>query len=288
MQNIEIIEKTSSIRRLETSWLEAGERGKPILFFCHGFPDDAHTWNLQMQFFSKDFHVIAPFVRGCEGSEKAEDIRRYGRDGIVLDHLEILSQVSEGREPVICIGHDLGVVHAMTLGRRLGDRLRGMIAINGLDLEMFARRLHDPGQVFKSWYMGFMQIPVLPEALAIIAPHTSQWLVKTLAGGASDLANSGFDRRTVGPLNQYRAFARETVTGQESQPRLTAPVLVLWGRDDGVLVAPTQSEWDRVAFHSTIRIIPGGHWLHRDHADQVTSFINSFICESLGSKPYDE
>jgi pimeloyl-ACP methyl ester carboxylesterase len=279
----EIIHKSKTIRRLETTWLEAGERGKPILFFCHGFPDDAGTWSHQMDFFSNDFHVVAPFVRGCEGSEKAENMRRYGRDAVVLDHLDILAEVSEGHEPVICIGHDLGVVHAMTLARRLGDRLGGVVVINGLELEMFARRLRDPGQVLKSWYIGFMQIPFLPEALATIAPHTSQWLVRALAGGEPCHSVSvGFDRRTLGPLNQYRAFAREALTGRDLQPRIKAPVLVLWGRDDGVLVAPTQAEWDRIAFNSTIRIIPGGHWLHRDQAKQSTAFMDGFIRDSLG------
>ena len=286
MLNTEV--RSKIIRRLNTSWREAGVRGRPILFFCHGFPDSAETWSQQMDFFAKDFHVVAPFVRGCEDSELGKDVKRYGRDAVVLDHLEILREISEGSEPVICIGHDLGVVHAMTLARRLGSRAVGLVVINGLDLEMFARRLRLGSQVMKSWYMGLMQVPLLPEALASLAPNTSQWLVRKLAGEdfKSD-GSSDFSRRSLGPLNQYRAFAREALTTNMESSRLKAPVLVLWGRDDGVLLVPTQAEWDRVAFQSTIRIIPGGHWIHRDCAADVTKFISSFVRQVLGSSHVD-
>lgn len=126
--------------------------------------------------------------------------------------------------------------------------------------------------------MGLMQIPFLPETMSVLAPHTSQWLVRALAGSGTDaLHRVDFDRLTVGPLNQYRAFARETILARTDSPRLKAPMLVLWGRDDGVLIPPSQAEWDRVAFQSTVRIVPGGHWLHRDRAEDVILFLETFI-----------
>lgn len=277
-----LIEKSMVVRKLKTSWIEAGERGRPVLFFCHGFPDSSIVWEHQIRTLEKHYHIVAPFVRGCENSEPGNDVTRYGRDAIVLDHLAILKAVTTGDEPVICIGHDLGVVHAMTLVRRLGDRACGLVVINGLDLEMFTRRLRDPKQVVRSWYMGFMQVPVLPEILANFAPHTGAWLAKSLAGGdvaAGDMV--GFDRRSAAPLNQYRALAREAATIDEHQARIRPHVLAIWGRDDGVLVPPTQKEWDLAALKVTIRIIPGGHWLHRDKSEIVTGFISDFCHQRL-------
>ena len=278
-------EKSMSVRRLKTSWLEAGERGQPVLFFCHGFPDGPDIWRHQIEALAKDYRIVAPYVRGCESSEPAEELGRYGRDAVVLDHLAILAETTNGNEPVICIGHDLGVVHAFTFGRKIGDRLAGLVVINGLDIEMFVRRLRDPAQVARSWYMGFMQMPWLPEACAKWAPNTASWLAQSLAGGVPETVSiSQFEHRTVAPLNQYRAFARESFSANTVPARIKAPVLVIWGRDDGVLMAPTQAEWDRVALDSTIRIIPGGHWLHRDHHSEVTSFIKNFVKNLIGDK----
>jgi epoxide hydrolase 4 len=277
MLNHGIQEHSATIRSLKTGWLEAGVRGNPVLFFCHGFPDDPNVWTAQIETLMQDFHILAPYVRGCDRSDAAEDLKRYSRDAIVLDHLEILHARSDAHTPVICIGHDLGVVHALTLARRLGPRAQGVVVINGLDIEMFTKRLQDPNQVMKSWYMGFMQLPVLPELLATYAPSTSSWLTQTIAGSKSEIDARGFDRRTTGPLNQYRAFAREASKPPSAmEPRLKCPVLVIWGRDDGVLRPPTQQEWDLIGLNVTIRIIPGGHWLQRDEADAVSQFIEKF------------
>ena len=273
-----ISEKSKTIRQLRTSWLEAGERGRPVLFFCHGFPDDPAIWRHQLDAFAETFHVIAPFVRGCDMSEAANDLHRYGRDAVVMDHLEILDAVTNGNEPVICVGHDLGAVHAMTLARRLGERASGVIVINGMDLEMFARRLRDPAQVKRSWYMGLALMPVVPELIATFAPRTGSWLAQTLGHGEilpPDEAER-FTKRALGPVNQYRAFARETIKRVADHPRIAAPLLAIWGKDDGVLLPPTQSEWNKVALDATVRIIPGGHWLHRDEAAVVTKFIGEF------------
>ena len=276
-------EKSSNVRGLTTSWIEAGTVGSPVIMFLHGFPDDATVWRAQIESLSVDYHVIAPNVRGCASSAPAEELHRYGREAVLLDHLTILSQVVPDHVPVICVGHDLGVVHAMTLARRLGPRCAGLVCINGLDLEMFARRLRTPAQIIKSWYMGFMQVPALPEMVAKIAPRTANWLAQTLAGGnleaPNDVMNS--ERRTIAPLNQYRAFAREVGRTDAETGRIKCPVLVIWGRDDGVLLPPTEDEWRRVALDPLIRIIPGGHWLHRDQHDVINHFIGGFAQNSL-------
>ncbi len=291
MINPAIRENSSVIRGLTTSWLEAGVRGAPVVMLLHGFPDDASVWRPQIEALTDKFHVIAPHVRGCATSAAANELRRYGREAVVLDHLSILSECASDQTPVICVGHDLGVVHAMTLARRLGPRCAGFACINGLDLEMFARRLRDPEQMIKSWYMGFMQLPFLPEMVAKWAPQTAHWLAETMAGGAlvQGPASFEFERRTIAPLNQYRAFAREVgrlgsafgSASASASGRLKCPVLVLWGRDDGVLLPPTEEEWRRVSLSASIRIIPGGHWLHRDEPDVVNDLLVRFTCDSF-------
>jgi pimeloyl-ACP methyl ester carboxylesterase len=276
-------ENSTDIRGLATSWIESGRGGAPVVMMLHGFPDEASVWRSQIDALSQTFHVIAPNVRGCTTSAPASDLHRYGREAVVLDHLSILSQCTSDQTPVICVGHDLGVVHALTLAHRLGPRCVGVVCINGLDLEMFVRRLRAPEQIIKSWYMGFMQIPMLPELLAKYTPQTVHWLSQTLAGGnlAPVAAPSDFERRTLGPLNQYRALAREACHKWDHVPRLKCPVMVIWGRDDGVLIPPTEDEWRQVALNASIRIIPGGHWLHRDQSDVVDDLLVRFACESF-------
>ena len=274
----------AEIRGLKTAWLEAGEPGNPIVFLCHGFPDDPHAWCEQIDAFAKHYHVIAPYVRGCDRSEASDDLSRYGTSAILLDHLEILRrvQVSE-KTPVAVIGHDLGAAHGIELARALGPRLAGDIVINGTDVGSFARRLAKPQQVKRSWYMGIMQLPLIPEAAVKLIPESCAWLAGELGGLKKELRETvGFERRTLAPLNQYRAFAREIPRQNKERPaRIRAPMLVLWGRDDGLLEPPAKEEWERLGLDVTIRIIVGGHWLHREHPTVVNPILTDFLASAF-------
>lgn len=275
----------ADIRGLKTAWLEAGECGRPVVFLCHGFPDDPHAWSHQIESFASHYHVIAPYVRGCDRSEAADGLRRYGTAAILLDHLEILKRANVADEtPVTVIGHDLGAAHAIELARALGPRLAGAVVINGTDVGSFARRLSQSSkQLSKSWYMGLMQLPLIPEALVKFAPESCSWLAGELGGLANDLRKTeGFERRTLAPLNQYRAFARELPRQvKERHARIKAPLLVLWGRDDGLLAAPVRAEWERLALNVTIRILVGGHWVHREDPELVNLILLDFLSHSI-------
>jgi pimeloyl-ACP methyl ester carboxylesterase len=279
--------KASKIRGLETTWLEAGEPGRPIVFMCHGFPDDAYVWQEQIKSLSSRFHVVAPFIRGCHGSEAADELRRYTPEAVLLDHLDILKSCEKSPQTTVTVvGHDLGVVHALELARVLGSRLSRVIVANGLDCDMFAKRLNSSSQALRSWYMAVMQVPLIPETLIRVAPRTVSWLAGEIGGLPEHLRDhKGFEQRTLAPLNQYRAFARQISTNKATQkPRIRAPMLVLWGRDDGFLEAPTKAEWELVATNVTIRILKGGHWLQRESAAEVNEIISEFLDQQKVSK----
>lgn len=282
--------QTTTVRGLQTAWVERGPVGQPIVFFCHGFPDDPAVWNAQIESLREDYHIIAPYIRGCEHSEHSQDLRRYGSQAILLDHLEILRKAASERTPVVVVGHDLGVVHAMTLARSLGPRLAGLLVINGTDIGMFAQRLKDIDQAKRSWYMGLMQLPLVPEALVRWLPESCAWLASELGHLPPQLRDSRhFERRTLGPLNQYRAFAREVPAQTKAMPaRIKAPILVLWGRDDQLLVPPDRCEWERVGLDVTIRIVEGGHWLQREKPELVSDLLQNFIRYTLDKQVSDE
>ncbi|MCX6124977.1 MAG: alpha/beta hydrolase [Proteobacteria bacterium] len=272
--------KTANIRGLKTAWIECGKLGDPVVILCHGFPDSPEAWSSQITMLKTRYHVIAPFVRGCDQSEAAHDLQRYGSNAVLLDHLAILEAcaVVQGAK-IFVVGHDLGAAHALNLARALGHRLAGCVVINGGDVGMFARRLNSPRQLAKSWYMAVMQLPKLPELLVKYMPESCFWLASSMGGLNREYRDSSnFARRSLAPLNQYRAFAKELPKALRARTsRLKAPLLVLFGRDDGFLEHPSLLEWNAIGLDVTIRILPGGHWIHRDNPELVNSLLLDFI-----------
>jgi len=273
ISSAKISQRQLNIRGLNTAWLQSsvqpGTDTRPILFFLHGFPDSAHSWDKQLEALGDDHLVVAPFVRGAWPSEASPDLGRYGVAAGVLDNLAILNHVDpSGRRPVVVIGHDLGVVHAWALIRHLGKRASGLVVINGMDLSQMGRRmLRRPLQLLKSWYIGVFQIPLLPELL--LQKFSKQLLRRDRASAI------------VAPIKQYRSFVRSMPQVAKSDfPRIKCPVLVLWGKDDPWILAPTQDEFDQLAQNAVIRILDGSHWIHRRRADAVNELIRDFALQN--------
>lgn len=273
--------RQSEFRGLTTSWREAGDPAAPVLLFLHGFPDDAETWDAQVAHFRKSFHVICPYARGARPSAEATRLARYGTDSCALDYLQLLAEVDpSGKKPVTIIGHDLGAVHAWHLAPLLGTRLQGLVLINGLGLAPMLTRWTKVRQHARSWYIYGMQLPGVAEALLRFTPQRMLAL-------AHDLGKLPNEKRpkwavvedvTLQPLRQYRQFVREIPrTAFRRLPRLKAPVLLLWGSRDAFLLPPTAEEWDPFATDVTARILPTGHWPHRERAAEVNRLLENFL-----------
>lgn len=257
---------SKEIRGLHTAWFEdRKENGKPVVLFLHGCPDDPHIWQAQLDHFNQQgYSTVAPWARGVGESAPSKERSRYGLDAIALDHLEILRTLDpSAKHKVIVVAHDIGGVHAWHLARLLGDRLAALILLNAPELTQMARRLTQWSQLKKSWYIGFFQIPLLPEFL----------LKKGRLHGREMSKITPF-------LGQYREAARAIPDAFKQDPQLiTAPVLVLWGNRDAFLNTPSQDELNRLAENATIRVLDGGHWIQSEKPERVNALIGSFLSE---------
>jgi pimeloyl-ACP methyl ester carboxylesterase len=281
-------ERTEIFRGLATSWWEAGDPANPILLFLHGFPDSPETWEAQVAYFRERYHVICPFARGAGPSEESDELSRYGTDASALDMLQLLAKIDpSGQRPVWIVGHDLGAVHAWSLAPLLGSRLRGVALINGLGLAPMLSRWKRPKQHGLSWYIYAMQIPGLAETMIRLTPQRMLALAHRL--GTLPLAQRPDGTKavewTMHPLRQYRQFVREIPrTALRQLPRLQAPLLLLWGSRDAFLLPPTKEEWETFASDVTTRILPAGHWVHREKAAEVNRLLGGFFGNSPGKE----
>jgi pimeloyl-ACP methyl ester carboxylesterase len=276
--------KTTVIHGLKLSWLEAGEKNLTLLLFLHGFPDTAHVWDEQIQFFSKNFHVIAPMMRGVDGSELGPDDRRCGLDAMSLDILSLLDQISgKNKKDIVVIGHDLGTLHAWHLAPLLGHRLKGLVIINGAHPLQAWERRKNFRQVVKSWYTYFFFLPILPEILIrLLGPYTLKNEIKN--NGGKDLPESKTGdgiphaHKTV---KQYRQIARSlpSYLTHKGERKIAAPVLAISALGDKYLEPATFEELSRYTKKPFVRIIPGKHWLQYEQPDRLNNLIGQFLRE---------
>lgn len=267
------------LRNLPTYWVEEGPENAPILLFIHGFPDDALAWTFQIQYFAKNFQVIAPFMPGVRDNHHVEN-ERYQIDSLALDILQILQSVDASRiRPIIVIGHDLGGTLTYELKNFLGDRLKMQIFINSLGRPQFISRYKNTRQLLKSYYMYLFQIPKIPERMMTV-------FFKPLLKWVHNLAELPLDDeiRTRTPMTVLKLLAlyREGLTHviddfKNPPPPCSIPTLFIWGERDSFLEIPSLDEIEKFHSQAELRVIDANHWAHRTHHQQVNMMIEKFI-----------
>ncbi len=98
----------------------------PVLFFLHGFPDSAYTWDTIIDELSKSYTCIAPFLRGYypSGIPKNGD---YSMKTVAQDIDEIAKSLDI--ETYSVIGHDCGATVAYTMANLFPNRVNKICTI---------------------------------------------------------------------------------------------------------------------------------------------------------------
>lgn len=260
------------------------ERDGPLVLFLHGFPECWYSWRHQMPFVADaGFRVWAIDMRGYNLSDKPRGVDAYHLNVLTTDVEELLNVAHT--EKVILVGHDWGALVAWRFAMDYPERLSKLVILNvphpGPQRSGFVM----PRQWLKSWYIGFFQLPWLPErALTQIPLRTARGI------RASAVRRAGFTDEDIAvyrqaiaqpgamhaAVNYYRALVRYGFL-LPIKP-IDTPTLMIWGEEDIALdkaLTYGTEKWVR-AFR--IHYIPNcGHWVQNEAADEVNRLLLDFI-----------
>ncbi|GAA4537091.1 SDR family oxidoreductase [Amycolatopsis samaneae] len=247
-----------------------GAEDGPTIVLVHGYPDNGSMWDGVAAELAPRHRVVVYDVRGAGRSDKPSGRRSYRLDQLADDLRAVLDEVAPtGR--VHLLAHDWGSIqtwHAVT-----GDALRGRLAsytsVSGPSLDHAGawfraqvakptpRRLrHALGQGLHSWYIGFFQLPLLPQLLWRTGAMRAIIRRMEPAEAAPETADG------VHGLNLYRA----NMLPRLSRPAPRAadiPVQVLAPTGDAFVTTPLQTEISRWVPDLRVRRITGSHWVVR-------------------------
>src|ERR1043166_8913080 len=116
-------------QRLRMHYGDWGNEGAPPLLLIHGGRDHARNWDWVAQALRHDYHVLAPDLRGHGDSQWAIG-GSYSMIDYVLDVAQLLGAVQ--LFPITIIGHSLGGSIALQYSGVYPDRVRKVVAIEGL------------------------------------------------------------------------------------------------------------------------------------------------------------
>jgi pimeloyl-ACP methyl ester carboxylesterase len=120
------IDKTLTLDALRFHYRDWNGHGWPTLLL-HGLSSTSHTWDLVAPLLSESAHTAALDLRGHGRSDKPDC--PYSIDSLADDVLGVLDQLQF--EHAVLVGHSLGANVALAAAAREGDRIGGLIMVDG-------------------------------------------------------------------------------------------------------------------------------------------------------------
>ncbi|CAN5589532.1 alpha/beta hydrolase [soil metagenome] len=287
-----------------------GPEDGPIALCLHGFPDTAHGFRkLAPYLVDAGYRVVAPFMRGYAPSSLASD-GSYHIGAVMDDALRVRDALGAGERDVL-IGHDWGAIAgtglaALPAGQLSTPFAKAVImsvppsasfrAASGVR-ERAGLVAKLPGQLLRSWYIMFFQMPWLPERSSrrMVPLLWRRWSPGyTGADLEQDLryvdAAIGAPANWEAALGTYRAMGRNsTPPAQYAElhkhwllaPQV--PVLYLHGNDDGCMTAALADGVERILppGSRTALVDDAGHFLQLEQPQQVAGLIVDFVGRGL-------
>ena len=125
----EPISRFYSCMRLRCPSRDNASAGAPPLLLIHGGRDHARSWDWVARALRRDFHILAPDLRGHGDSDWAPD-GHYSALAHVQDLAEMIHELRLA--PLAVIGHSFGGTIAMRYAALYPDHVLRLIAIEGL------------------------------------------------------------------------------------------------------------------------------------------------------------
>lgn len=277
---------------------QAGPVDGPLLLLLHGFPEFWYGWRHQIPALAEaGYRVWAPDQRGYNRSDKPHGVGAYTVDKLAHDAAGLIQ--AAGRQYAYVVGHDWGAAVAWWMALHMPEIVRKLVIINVPHPDVMARHLrHSLRQMVRSWYMGFFQIPWLPETVLRWGNFQPALRALQRTSRPGTFTANDLDRyreawsqpgAMTAMINWYRAAVRPQraahpdgdTSAEPPSPTtntITVPTLMIWGARDRFLGAEmAQPSVARCEDGRLVMIDTATHWVHHEEPDQVTRLIQDFF-----------
>lgn len=277
----------------------AGERGRPVLMFLHGFPEAAFIWDEVLEHFAQPanggYRCVAPNLRGYERSSQPAEVAAY-RPKLLVQDIAALAEI-EGAPLACLVAHDWGGAVAWNFANQLPQRTQRLAIINSPHPGTFLRALQaSPAQREASAYMNFLVRPDAEQLLRaddygrLLAFFThwgpAPWLTEELKARYRAV----WDASLTGGLNYYRASpmrparegdpAAQALTLPREMLTVDIPTLVLWGMQDTALLPELLDGLDDFVPQLTVETVPdASHWIVHEQPQRVIARLQAFLAQ---------
>lgn len=261
--------------------LACGPSDGPHVLCLHGFPDVPATWAPVMERLADaGYRCTAPYLRGYGGSTRRGPfhVDRIGADVVAL------ARALSPERPVDVLGHDWGAVATYAAIVRAPTRFRAAVTVAVPHPgQILPRLLRAPRAARSLWYMGFFQLPFVPERVLLEGGLLERLWRSWSPGfepppGHLDEVRRALREGELAALDYYRALPRSMLALVPRWPRVRVPTLHIHGRRDGCIAAEL-AEGQARFFDAELRteLVDAGHFAPLEVPEAISARVLDWI-----------
>jgi pimeloyl-ACP methyl ester carboxylesterase len=251
--------------------VDSGPTDAPAVVLLHGWPQQPYSFEaVASRLNPAGLRTLTPTQRGYTPTARPSRRRNYRTAVTVADVVALLD--TAGLAQAHIVGHDWGGNQAWGMAGWHTDRVASLTVLSTPHPAAFVKSLWSSRQGLHSWYMGFFQLPALPESM--VRRRFSKLLRDSGLPGdfaeryAEAMAEPG---ALTGALNWYRGIP---FSMRQPLGRITVPTSYVWGRHDLALSRrAVELTADYVVGPYEVVELEAGHWLPETKPDAVASAI---------------
>ena len=279
-------------QRLRLHYVDWGNAGAPPLVLVHGGRDHCRNWDWVAQELRKDWHVIAPDLRGHGDSEWSLD-GTYMMAGYIYDLAQLIHQ--QKLAPVTLVAHSLGGNIALRYAGLYPENVAKLLAIEGLGpspkmlAERFARGFADRTRAWIEEQRALSgrlprRYPSIEDAWKRMQEENKHLSPEQ----ARHLTQHGVNQNEDGTYswkfdNYVRSWPPYDMTTQDVEglwTRITCPTLLVYGKESWASNPAQDGRAKHFENAEVVTVEGAGHWVHHDKLAEFMALARRFLARS--------
>ncbi len=276
-------------QRLRLHYADWGNPDAPPLLLVHGGRDHCRSWDWVAQELARDWHVIAPDLRG-HGDSAWEPDGNYETSAFVYDLAQLIHQLD--LSPVTIVSHSLGGNVSLRYAGLYPETVRKLVAIEGLGPSptFQAERNKVPlADRWRTWIADKRKaagrLPKRYDTIEDAYARMKSENTYLTDEQARHLTINGINRNEDGTwswkfdnhLNVWSFLDMPASDLEALWSAITCPTLLLYGANSW---ASNPEKDGRLANFKNARVVEyenAGHWLHHDQFDRFIAELRAFL-----------
>lgn len=257
----------------------------PVVLLLHGTGASTHSWRGLAPLLAARFTVVAPDLPGHAFTRTPEGVSQ-SLPAMATVLARLMREI--GQTPDIIIGHSAGAAVAMQMALDGLVAPKGIVSLNGAlrPLEGFASRFFPPIARLLAL------LPIVPNMFAWRArdPAVIEDLIKQTGSRITDEDRARYHRLATTPSHVAAALSMmaswDVAALETAMARLTVPVLLVAGTEDGMVPACEATVVARKLVHAEVAKLKGlGHLAHEEQPERVAAIIGDWVERMLPASP---